>query len=137
MIPPDATLTIAEGVLQLTKPAPPRQYRWPIDSFFVSLAEDQGDHAVAVVLSGSGSDGARGLRAVKERGGLTIAQAGFDHVAMSGMGPTLLLPDDSDEGGKPPLVGETGYETDFHTSASPGQGERRMDELLPNANRSH
>lgn len=85
VIPPDATLTISDGVLQLTKPAPPRQYRWPIDSFFVSLAEDQGDHAVAVVLSGSGSDGARGLRAVKERGGLTIAQAGFDHVAMSGM----------------------------------------------------
>lgn len=85
VIPPDATLTIADGVLQLTKPAPPRQYRWPIDSFFASLAEDQGDHAVAIVLSGSGSDGARGLRAVKERGGLTIAQAGTDHVAMSGM----------------------------------------------------
>ena len=40
VIPPDATLTIHEGLLQLSKPAPPRQYRWPIDSFFESLAQD-------------------------------------------------------------------------------------------------
>ncbi|MCY7354176.1 MAG: PAS domain S-box protein [Lysobacter sp.] len=85
VIPPDATLTIAGGTLQLTKPAPPRQHRWPINTFFTSLAEDQGDCAVSIVLSGTGSDGARGLRAVKEHGGLTLAQAGFDHVAMSGM----------------------------------------------------
>ncbi len=88
VIPPDATLTIQQGVLQLTKPAPPRQYRWPIDTFFASLAQDQGDCAVCVVLSGSGSDGARGLRAVKEHGGLALAQAQGDkddHVAMSGM----------------------------------------------------
>jgi two-component system, chemotaxis family, CheB/CheR fusion protein len=85
VIPPDATLTIAEGVLQVAKPAPPRQHRWPIDSFFMSLAEDQGDNAVCIVLSGSGSDGARGLRAINEHGGLVLAQAGFDHVAMTGM----------------------------------------------------
>ena len=85
VIPPDATLTIADGVLQVHTPAPPRQHRWPIDTFFSSLAQDRGECAVAVVLSGSGSDGARGLRMVKEYGGLTIAQAGFDHHAMSGM----------------------------------------------------
>lgn len=85
VIPPDATLTIADGVLQLSKPAPPRQHRWPINTFFSSLAEDQGNCAVCIVLSGTGSDGARGLRAVKEHGGLTLAQAGFDHVAMTGM----------------------------------------------------
>ena len=85
VIPPDATLTITNGVLQLSKPAPPRQYRWPIDTFFTSLAEDQGDCAVSIVLSGTGSDGARGLRAVKEHGGLTMAQAGFDQVALAGM----------------------------------------------------
>ncbi|HVR82451.1 MAG TPA: chemotaxis protein CheB [Luteimonas sp.] len=85
VIPPDATLTIADSVLQVSKPAPPRQHRWPINTFFTSLAEDQGDCAVCVVLSGTGSDGARGLRAVKQHGGLTLAQAGFDHVAMTGM----------------------------------------------------
>ena len=85
VIPPDATLTIVNGELQVSTPAPPRPQRWPINTFFTSLAEDQGDCAVCIVLSGSGSDGARGLRAIKEQGGLTLAQAGFDHVAMSGM----------------------------------------------------
>lgn len=85
VIPPDATLTVGDGVLHVTKPAPPRQYRWPIDTLFTSLAREYGDHVVCLVLSGSGSDGARGLRAVKEHGGLTLAQAGFDHVAMLGM----------------------------------------------------
>lgn len=85
VIPPDATLTIHDGILRLTTPAPPRQHRWPIDTFFSALAEDQGDAAVSIVLAGTGSDGAHGLRAIKEYGGLTLAQAGFDHVAMSGM----------------------------------------------------
>lgn len=85
VIPPDATLTIAGGALQVSKPAPPRQHRWPINTFFTSLAQDQGDCAVCVVLSGTGSDGARGLRTVKEHGGLTLAQSGFDHAAMTGM----------------------------------------------------
>ena len=89
VIPPDATLTIADGRLRVSTPAPPRPQRWPINTFFTSLAEDQGDCAVCIVLSGTGSDGARGLRAVKEHGGLTLAQAGFDHVAMSGMPASL------------------------------------------------
>jgi two-component system, chemotaxis family, CheB/CheR fusion protein len=85
VIPPNATLTIADGVLQVCKPAPPREHRWPINTFFTSLAEDQGDRAVCVVLAGTGSDGAQGLRAVKDHGGLTLAQSGFDHEAMTGM----------------------------------------------------
>ena len=85
VIPPNATLTITGGVLQVCKPAPPREHRWPINTFFTSLAEDQGDCAVCVVLAGTGSDGAQGLRAVKEHGGLALAQSGFDHEAMTGM----------------------------------------------------
>ncbi|WP_375450720.1 chemotaxis protein CheB [uncultured Devosia sp.] len=85
VIPPDATLTIEDGRLVVVRPAPPRANRHPIDAFFVSLAKDQGDNAVSIVLSGVGSDGAAGLAAVKESGGLTIAQAEFDHHAMSGM----------------------------------------------------
>jgi two-component system, chemotaxis family, CheB/CheR fusion protein len=85
VIPPNATLTIADGILQVCKPAPPREHRWPINTFFTSLAEDQGDHAVCVVLAGTGSDGAQGLRAVKDHGGLTLAQSGTDHEAMTGM----------------------------------------------------
>jgi two-component system CheB/CheR fusion protein len=85
IIPPDATLTIKSGALRVAKPAPPRESRRPIDTFFSSLAEDQGENAVCIVLSGTGSDGSRGLKAVKEHGGLTLAQAEFDQHAMSGM----------------------------------------------------
>ncbi|HEX3860317.1 MAG TPA: chemotaxis protein CheB [Stellaceae bacterium] len=85
VIPPDATLTVACGRLRVTKPAPPRDRRRPIDSFFIALAEDQGEKAVCIILSGFGSDGTLGLSAVKERGGLTLTQAEFDHSAMSGM----------------------------------------------------
>lgn len=85
VIPPDATLTLKERRLRVVTPAPPRAQRRPIDTFFASLAEDQGENAVCIVLAGTGSDGALGLAAVKESGGLTLAQAEFDHTAMSGM----------------------------------------------------
>ena len=85
VIPPNTTLTIADGVLQVCKPAPPREHRWPINTFFTSLAEDQGDCAVCVVLAGTGNDGAQGLRAVKDHGGLALAQSGYGDEAMTGM----------------------------------------------------
>lgn len=85
VIPPNATLTIAGGKLRVTKPAPSRENRWPIDTFFSSLAEDQGDKGICIVLSGGGSDGTKGLQAIKEHGGLTIAQASGDENAVSGM----------------------------------------------------
>lgn len=85
IIPPDATLTIADGTLAVLKPAPDRKHRRPIDTFLISLAEDQGENAVCIILSGGGSDGSQGLVAVKEHGGLTLAQAQVDELAMSGM----------------------------------------------------
>lgn len=85
IIPPNATLTIADGALRVTTPAPVREHRRPIDTFFASLAEDQEERAVCIVLSGTGSDGTLGLRKVKEYGGLTLAQADFDATALSGM----------------------------------------------------
>ncbi|WP_169308845.1 chemotaxis protein CheB [Paracoccus gahaiensis] len=85
VIPPNATMTIKHGRLVVDTPAPARSHRRPIDVFFTSLARDQGDNAVSIVLSGVGSDGSAGLAAVKESGGLTIAQAELDHHAMSGM----------------------------------------------------
>ncbi len=85
VIPPDATLTIANGRFVVVKPAPPRESRRPIDSFLFSLAQDQGENAVCVILSGIGSDGSLGLSSIKEHGGLTVAQADFDHQAKMGM----------------------------------------------------
>jgi two-component system CheB/CheR fusion protein len=85
VIPPNAVLTISDGILHVVSPAPPREHRRPIDTFFVSLAEDQGENAVCIILSGSGSDGTAGLSAIKEHGGLTLAQAGIDETALLGM----------------------------------------------------
>jgi len=85
VIPPDATLTIKGGILRVERPAPPREHRMPIDTFFLSLAEDQGENAICIVLSGTGTDGTLGLRAIKAHGGLTLAQSEYDDLAMSGM----------------------------------------------------
>jgi two-component system CheB/CheR fusion protein len=74
VLPPGAILTISEGKLQLRRTGFAHRERAPIDVFFNSLAEDQSEHAIGIVLSGSGHDGTLGLKAIKERGGLTIAQ---------------------------------------------------------------
>ncbi|WP_394823096.1 CheR family methyltransferase [Pendulispora albinea] len=74
VIPPGANLALLQGVLHLmphsTAPGP----AVAIDFFFRSLAEDQGARAVGVVLSGTGADGTLGLKAIKEAGGITMAQ---------------------------------------------------------------
>ncbi|MEI7703805.1 MAG: chemotaxis protein CheB [Deltaproteobacteria bacterium] len=74
VIPPNKDLSIFHGKLHLSAPDAPRGQRLPIDAFFRSLAEDQGDRAIGVVLSGTGSDGSLGLRAIQGVGGLTFAQ---------------------------------------------------------------
>ena len=57
------------------QPAGRREHN-TIDVFFASLAEDRGENAVAIILSGIGHDGTLGAKAIKEKGGLTIAQTG-------------------------------------------------------------
>ena len=74
VLPPGATLTIAAGRLRLRHIDAGNRERTSIDVFFTSLAEDQGERAIGIVLSGGGSDGTLGLKAIKENGGLTVAQ---------------------------------------------------------------
>jgi two-component system CheB/CheR fusion protein len=74
VIPPNTELSVSGGILSLEKPAEPRGLRLPINVLFSSLARDQGDRAIAVVLSGMGSDGMLGLQAVGAVGGLSAAQ---------------------------------------------------------------
>ncbi len=85
VIPPDATMTISGGHLLVVKPAPPRHTRRPIDTFLQSLAADQGENAICIILSGTGSDGTLGSAAIRENGGLTLAQAEYDSHALPGM----------------------------------------------------
>ncbi|MDA3926807.1 MAG: PAS domain-containing protein [Kiritimatiellae bacterium] len=74
IIPPNRDMAFINGTLQLLEPAAPRGQRLPINFFFRSLAQDQRERAIGVVLSGTGSDGTLGIRAIKGEGGMVIAQ---------------------------------------------------------------
>ncbi len=87
IIPPAFFLTISDGVLHL-KPAPARRgARMPFDILLNSMAQECGQRATCIVLSGTGSDGSAGVRAIKQAGGFVIAQepreAGFDGMPRS------------------------------------------------------
>jgi two-component system CheB/CheR fusion protein len=93
VIPPNKDMSILHDVLHLFEPTAPRGLRLPIDFFLRSLAEDRQERAIGVVLSGMGSDGTMGVRAIKERGGLVLAQAPasarFDSMPRSVIGSGL------------------------------------------------
>lgn len=74
VIPRDTTLSIVRGVLRLQPRERARVPHRPIDTFFEALAQDCGERAIGVVLSGTGSDGTIGLEAIKAEGGITFAQ---------------------------------------------------------------
>ena len=74
IIPPKSDMALLDGRLHLLEPAAPRGLRLPIDFFFRSLAQDRHERAIGVVLSGAGSDGTLGVRAIKGVGGLVLAQ---------------------------------------------------------------
>ncbi len=74
IIPPNRDMAILHGKLQLMEPSAPRGLRLPIDFFFQHLAEDQKERSIAVILSGMGSDGTTGLRAIKEQLGMVMVQ---------------------------------------------------------------
>ncbi len=74
IIPPNRDMAFLNGALHLIEPTAPRGQRLPIDFFFRSLAQDQHARAIGIVLSGTGSDGTLGVRAIKGEGGLVMAQ---------------------------------------------------------------
>jgi len=74
VIPPNKDLSVLHGVLHLLEPSAQRGLRLPIDFFFRSLADDQHEKSIGVILSGMGSDGTLGLRAIKEKAGAVFVQ---------------------------------------------------------------
>jgi two-component system CheB/CheR fusion protein len=72
--PPDRDVSIMNGTFYLSKPETAHAMRMPIDFFLRSLAEDQGERAICIILSGTGTDGTLGLKAVKGEGGMTMTQ---------------------------------------------------------------
>ncbi len=75
LIPPKKEMIVSQGKLLLTDKDPSQGLTLPIDRFFRSLAQDVGRHSIGIVLSGTGSDGSRGLLDIHEAGGLVIAQS--------------------------------------------------------------
>jgi two-component system CheB/CheR fusion protein len=87
VIPPNKDMSILHDVLYLFEPSAPRGLRLPIDFFLRALAEDRQEGSIGVILSGMGSDGTMGLRAIKGKGGLSLVQdpasAKFDSMPRS------------------------------------------------------
>lgn len=75
VIPPNRDLALLNGTLQLLVPSNPRGHPLAIDFFFQSLAQDQHERAIGIILSGTGSDGTQGLQAIKNEGGMVMAQS--------------------------------------------------------------
>lgn len=93
VIPPNRDLALLHGTLHLIEPVTVDGVRLSIDFFFRSLAEDQAENTVGIVLSGTGTDGTLGLKAIKEAGGLVIVQeplsAQYDGMPRSAIGTGL------------------------------------------------
>ena len=102
VIVPAKTLLIKDGIFRLEEPEEKRGLRHPIDKFFASLAHDRKEKAIAIVLTGAGSNGSAGLLDIKQAGGLCIAQnpktARFDsmprHAIATDLIDYVLAPED-------------------------------------------
>jgi len=99
VIPPNTSMAIREGVLRLAARTLTRGQHLPIDHFLQSLAEDRGNRAISVILSGTASDGTEGSRAIKSAGGITFAQdeksakySGMPHSAVAAGCVDFVLP---------------------------------------------
>jgi len=99
IVPPNSDVTVVNGKLLISTPTNTIGPKPSVDRFFVSLADDKEDRAIGIILSGTGSDGARGIKAIKAAGGITIAQeprtAKYDsmpNAAIRSGGADVVLP---------------------------------------------
>src|SRR5689334_6182142 len=95
LIPPGAYLAIEDGTLRLSKPRERHGARMPFDFFLRSLTEECGERDICAILSGTGTDGSLGLKAVKEKGGLVIVQDP-EEAAFDGMPRSAIMTGDAD-----------------------------------------
>jgi two-component system, chemotaxis family, CheB/CheR fusion protein len=94
VIPPNKSMSILNGCLHLFEPVELRGLRLPVDYFFRSLAQDQHEKSIGVILSGMGSDGSLGLKAIKEKNGIVAVQdpstAKFDGMPQSAVNSVIV-----------------------------------------------
>lgn len=136
IIPPNRSMAFANGTLQLSEPETARGHRLPIDFLFRSLAQALKQRAVCVVLSGTGSDGTLGVRAIKAEGGLVLAQTPdsteFDGMPRSAIATGLvdhILPPAELPARLLASVGRADHATDPPTPAS-GQAEVALKKIF-------
>src|SRR5213594_1891365 len=139
VMPPNARMTIAGEVLHLGPRSDDRGPQLPIDHFLRSLAEDLGSRAIGVILSGSASDGALGLKAIKAEGGTTFAEAPqsakFDSMPRSAMAsgavdfvlPPKAIAQELTRIGRHPYLGEIGA---VAPSEPPADGLEALAQIL-------
>ena len=100
VIPPNKNLTILNGTFQLLDFPKPKGLNLPINLFFRALAKDQGPHAIGIILSGTGTDGTLGLKAIKAELGMVMVQSeesakydGMPHSAIAtGLADYVMAP---------------------------------------------
>ncbi|HLN21062.1 MAG TPA: chemotaxis protein CheB [Bacteroidales bacterium] len=94
VIPSNRSMTITNGEFHIFKPIEKQGLRLPIDLFFRSLAEDRKENSIGIILSGMGSDGSLGLKAIKEKAGLVLVQdpasAKFDSMPRSSIEAVMV-----------------------------------------------
>lgn len=124
VLPPNRYLRIVDHGLFVDTPDDPRGSRMPVDYFMRSLAETAGAQSIGVVLSGTGSDGTLGLRAIKGAGGLTFAQSP-ETALYDGMPQAAIDSDNADEVGTIPEISQSIIE---HAARSEKEGNRGFSE---------
>ncbi len=99
VIPPNKSMSILNGYLHLFEPIETRGLRLPIDVFFRSLADDRHEKSIGIILSGMGSDGSLGLKAIKEQNGIVLVQDpmsskfnGMPASAIDAVTPDIIAP---------------------------------------------
>jgi two-component system CheB/CheR fusion protein len=145
VIPPNTNMTVSKSVFHLEPRASDHGMHLPVDAFLSSLAADQKNRAVGVILSGTGSDGTAGLKAIKAEGGITIAQdkksAKYDGMPASAVAAgcvDLVLPPDAIAGelvriGRHPYVSATAAAKSLPESSGEDENYRRLFVMLHSA----
>ncbi len=138
ILPPNKNMTISGGVLSLRPRTEACGQHMPVDHFFHSLAEDQKSHAIGVILSGTASDGALGLKAIKAEGGITFAQdeksakfGGMPHSAVAAGAVDFILPP---EGIAKELVRISGHHLPSSEIMAPQKAGWTENSIVPNGN---
>lgn len=129
IIPPNREMSILHGVLQLSLPELARGMRMPIDAFLRSLAEDQAERAIGIILSGTATDGTLGLRAILGAGGVCMVQepatAKYDGMPQSAINAgyvTHILPAEK----MPAMLLEVARQSAFRLALPPVRTEKAV-----------